>query len=146
MAVLKNINFKISNSWVDMGNLVYPVGSIFQSTSSTSPATMFGGTWERIKDKFLLSAGDSYAAAATGGEAEHTLTVNEMPRHTHYFRCNYFNQQASQSLQYGNYPIRLQADSASNWNDDELLGTRGADQPHNNMPPYVAVYCWKRTA
>ena len=59
----------------------YPVGAIYISTISTSPASLFGGTWEQLKDRFLLGAGDTYAAGATGGEAAHALTVNEMPPH-----------------------------------------------------------------
>ena len=64
-------------------NAIYPVGSIYMSVNSTSPATLFGGTWERIKDRFLLAAGDAYAAGGTGGEATHTLTEGEMPAHSH---------------------------------------------------------------
>ena len=64
---------------------VYPVGSIYKSTNSMSPAELFGGTWERIKDQFLLASGDTYAAGSTGGEATHTLTTNEMPSHSHEY-------------------------------------------------------------
>lgn len=83
MAVLKNINFKVSNSWVDAGSLTYPVGSVYSSTSPTSPATLFGGTWSQIKDRFLVGVGDSYSVKATGGENTHTLTVKEIPSHKH---------------------------------------------------------------
>ena len=62
-----------------IADLVYPVGSIYMSVNSTSPATLFGGTWTQIQDTFLLAAGSTYAAGATGGEATHTLTENEMP-------------------------------------------------------------------
>ena len=53
--------------------LIYPVGSIYMSVNSTSPASLFGGTWEQIKDTFLLSAGDTYTAGATGGSATKNL-------------------------------------------------------------------------
>lgn len=70
----------------DLANLVYPVGSIYMSTSNVSPATLFSGTtWEQIQDKFLLSAGSTYTAGSTGGEATHVLTEAEMPAHTHTF-------------------------------------------------------------
>ena len=64
---------------------VYPVGSIYMSVNSTDPGTLFGGTWQRLKDRFLLAAGDSYAAGAAGGEASHTLTAAEsgVPAHAH---------------------------------------------------------------
>ena len=66
-----------------MLNAVYPVGSIYMSVNSTSPSSLFGGTWVQLKDRFLLGAGDTYSAGATGGAATHTLTAAEMPGHTH---------------------------------------------------------------
>ena len=57
----------------------YPVGSIYMSVNSTSPADLFGGTWEQIKDTFLLAAGDTYSAGSTGGETEGWLTIDEIP-------------------------------------------------------------------
>ena len=64
-------------------NLIYPIGSIYTSTRNVSPATFLGGTWTQIKDTFLLTAGDTYQAGTTGGEATHTLTAQEMPSHAH---------------------------------------------------------------
>lgn len=61
----------------------HPVGSLYWSREATDPAELFGGVWRRVKDKFILAAGDSYAAGSTGGEAEHTLTLAESPAHTH---------------------------------------------------------------
>lgn len=72
----------ISNGIVD---LIYPVGSIYMSVNSTSPATLFGGTWTQLQDRFLIGAGSSYAVNATGGSTTHTLTTAEMPSHTHTF-------------------------------------------------------------
>ena len=66
-------------------NLVYPVGSIYLSSKNTNPGTLFGGTWTQIKDKFILTAGDSYSNGATGGAATVTLTVSNMPSHSHSF-------------------------------------------------------------
>ncbi len=76
---------------------IYPVGSIYMSVNSTSPATLFGGTWTQLKDRFLVGAGNSYSVNATGGATSqsytpkgsvgsHTLTVSEMPRHGHNVR------------------------------------------------------------
>ena len=61
----------------------YPIGSIYMSLDATSPADIFGGVWERLKDRFLMPAGDTYAAGTTGGSAEQTLLVDNMPAHTH---------------------------------------------------------------
>ena len=66
-------------------NLVYPVGSIYWSSKNTNPATLFGGTWTQIKDRFILAAGDYYSNGATGGAATVTLTVSNMPSHNHSF-------------------------------------------------------------
>ena len=66
-------------------NLVYPVGSIYWSSKNTNPGTLFGGTWTQIKDKFILTAGDYYSNGATGGAATVTLTVSNMPSHSHSF-------------------------------------------------------------
>ena len=62
---------------------VWPVGSIYMSVNSTNPGTLFGGTWTQLQNRFLLGAGSSYTNGATGGEATHTLTTNEMPSHKH---------------------------------------------------------------
>ena len=69
-------------------NLIYPIGSIYLSVNSTSPQQLFGGEWEQIKDKFLLSAGDTYSSGSEGGEATHTLTNDEMPAHRHTIYMN----------------------------------------------------------
>ena len=66
-------------------NLVYPVGSIYWSSNNTNPGTLFGGTWTQIKDRFILAAGDYYSNGATGGAATVTLTVSNMPSHSHSF-------------------------------------------------------------
>ena len=64
---------------------IYPVGSIYMSVNSTNPKDLFGGTWERLKDRFLLGSGDSYSAGATGGASSVTLSSNQIPGHTHSF-------------------------------------------------------------
>lgn len=134
-------------------NIIYPVGSIYMSTSSTSPATLFAGTsWERIEGRFLLAAGSTYAAGSTGGEATHTLTVAEMPNHDH-------NQVAENEPQGGTGPLVAenmdgdvptgvvnQGNTLANNKSTINTAPAGGGQAHNNMPPYLAVYVWKRTA
>lgn len=79
-----NGNVKVeSTSLSAIVDLIYPVGSLYWSKKSTSPATLFGGTWTQIKDKFILAAGDSYAQGATGGSATVTLTTAQLPAHSH---------------------------------------------------------------
>ncbi len=74
----------VKKSRQNIVDIVYPVGSIYMSTASTSPATLFGGTWEALDDgRVLIGANSTYAAGATGGEFQHKITVNELPSHSH---------------------------------------------------------------
>lgn len=115
----------------------YPVGSIYLSVNSTNPSTLFGGTWKRIQDVFLLAAGSQYSAGSTGGEATHALTVDEMPSHTHYVRGSGFNQGAG---------LTASVSDSSDAYRPLAASSAGGNAAHNNMPPYLAVYMWKRTA
>lgn len=122
---------------------LHPVGSIYISVSSTNPGSLFGGTWARIQDTFLLAAGSSYAAGSTGGEAQHKLTTDEMPSHNHWFWQN-----PSAGIgpgSYGNEAYLAQSKVSSNAGRGYTSNEGGA-QAHNNMPPYLAVYVWQRTA
>ena len=118
---------------------MYPVGSIYLSTNSTNPATFIGGTWERLKDVFLLAAGDTYAAGSTGGEAEHTLHWAELPQSTVVATA-----QVSGKHVFGKVQIADDDSWYAITNNDYDLPNSG--KAHNNMPPYLAVYIWKRTA
>lgn len=120
-------------------DFTYPVGSIYMSVSSTSPATLFGGTWQQIEDTFLLSAGSTYTAGDTGGEAAHTLTVDEIPAHSHVQGKKYSTALGAYSP---DAPWTANSGTIYNW----PTGDTGGDQAHNNMPPYLVVYMWKRTA
>lgn len=117
----------------------YPVGAIYLSVTDANPAALFGGTWERIGGCFLLGADSTYAGGSTGGEAEHTLTSDEMPRHNHEID----NLNAS-----GNATpyMTVQAQDKKGFGGNVKTMYAGGNQLHNNMPPYLAVYMWKRTA
>lgn len=149
-----------------VANDIYPVGSIYMSVNDTSPATLFGGTWERIKDKFLLSAGDSYSAGSTGGAATVALTTANMAAHTHgskslsgTFRIRKSTGDANEitnvsgivtsaaysttnttitnsSTKYGQQTITINATHEHT--------SVGSGTAHENMPPYLAVYVWQR--
>ena len=123
----------------EIGDLIYPVGSIYMSVNDVNPSILFGGTWEKIKDKFLLASGDTYNVGTTGGESEHTLTIDEMPSHTHSVNLKWDTAGgASASTSYSDTsPLRV---------GDYQTGLNGGGQPHNNMPPYLTVNVWKRTA
>ena len=138
---------------------IYPVGSIYMSVNSANPGTLFGGTWEQIQDTFLLAAGQTYAAGATGGEAAHTLTQNEMPAHTHPAATGGdwgMPEMKNVANKSGIWPAPLgtgghivfgaESDGTTYLSIQAATGSRGNNVAHNNMPPYLAVYVWKRTA
>ena len=153
-------------------DLVYPVGSIYMSTSSTSPATLFSGTtWTQLKDRFLLAAGDSYSAGGTGGAASVVLDTTQLPAHTHGSYAmsgdirlrGLSNGSALGDLNAGSGGMTssetgasigcVNVGTGSNQNSTviHITGTHehasvGNGQAHNNMPPYLAVYMWERTA
>lgn len=134
-----NVRYFFSLIW----GLIYPVGSIYISVNSTSPETLFGGTWEAIEGRFLIAADSTFTAGSTGGEATHILTIEEMPAHTHHIKTNNddFNNTSSGGY-YGTHQ-----DGTTAWYDTSwYTQSTGGGQAHNNIPPYLAVYMWKRTA
>lgn len=139
---------------------VYPVGSIYMNVNSTNPGTLFGGTWEQIQGRFLLGTSNGYPAGSQGGEATHTLTTSEIPLHNHdigqegntsvTLPTEYAVDDSSKSQ----YVTTLQGGNAGYFKSSVTWGgkivTRNQTSPygqaHNNMPPYLSVYIWKRTA
>lgn len=132
----------------DLVDTIYPVGSIYMSVNSTSPQTLFGGTWERIQDKFLLASGTTYSNGATGGEATHTLNENELPYIEGTFpHIAYGQNKVSGHTVYTDGNVSDREGSASSSSNKHIYKfSFGSGQAHNNMPPYLAVYVWKRTA
>lgn len=129
------------SNWINLLEVVYPIGSIYQSTKSTSPASIVGGAWRQIKAKFLLGAGNGYTLNSTGGEEEHTLTIDEIPSHTHDINLYYHsNGGGHRSVN------RSQWSDANDSGGRFVTGSRGGGQAHNNMPPYQAVSIWERVA
>ena len=132
-------------------DVVYPVGSIYMSVNTVSPSVLFGfGVWEKIEDKFLLGSGTTYANGSTGGSADAVIVS-----HSH------------QSSADGEYIVTSEEDTANNtrvaysasgnrWVDGQTspsnfhhrtrTNTVGEDGTGKNMPPYLAVNIWKRTA
>lgn len=140
---------------------VYPIGSYYWSDDPTDPSELFGGTWERIKDKFIYALGDEGNVGDTGGSETHTLTVSEMPSHTHTQNAhNHTQAQHRHFLGYNsgtggnsNCMYKSTASGATSYSDyqtptiNSTTATNqntGGGQAHNNMPPYMKTYCWKR--
>ena len=121
-------------SWISTLLSSYPVGSIYMSTSSTSPATLFGGTWTQLEDCFLLTAGQTYTAGDTGGAASHThetqnhtLTTNEMPSHTHIGRIGYM--ESGYGMNIPTWSAYLDGSGTGPWGasgNNSIKGTNGS--------------------
>jgi hypothetical protein len=134
---------------------IYPVGSIYISTVSTNPNTLFGiGTWAAIQGRFLIGADGTYTAGSTGGAADHTLATANMPSHSHSLTS--FSHLATvgasgggasdngggslaQGATSGRF-THVQGVSAS------TISNTGSGTAVNHLPPYLAVYMWQRTA
>lgn len=138
-----------SENPVNIVDIVYPIGSIYMSVNNVSPSILFGGTWEQLKDRFLLGAGDSYTAGSTGGEAAHKLTITEMPTHRHAgirVAQNYLTAWATENAGTSSgFELSSMFKTGLENGLNKFSGDySGGDEPHNNMPPYLAVYMWKR--
>ena len=156
-----NINGTLKVNNINIFDLIYPVGSIYMSVNGTSPEVLFGGTWEQIQGQFLLGMSSSYPAGSSGGEATHTLTSHEIPLHGHYLgqqgntsRMLPTNH-ATEDPSHEYYVTEVESSGSTylkpnvTWGGYLTAGTlidTPYNQPHNNMPPYLAVAMWKRTA
>lgn len=144
----------------------YPVGSIYMSTSSTSPSSLFGGSWERIKDKFLLGVGNTYGENKTGGSAAVTLKTEQIPGHSHTWSQSSCTEGGWHTHRIGGdhdagkgsygWSLHNNDSGAQGWCSYTTgagshthtiggsIGSTGGGQSHDNMPPYTTVYIWKR--
>lgn len=139
---------KNGNSWMNYNLLnSYPVGAIYQSWNSTSPSSLFGGQWTPITEKFLYC---SNSAGGTGGASSVTLNVNQMPSHSHKFRAN-----ASDGALLNTVVVtdasKTTKSGADFWSAggtvfNASIAYEGGGQSHENMPPYVRCYAWRRHA
>lgn len=117
-------------------DFIFPVNSVYISYSQVSPAELFGGTWTRIENRFLWGTTSGGTIGQTGGSQTHTLTVDEMPKHDH---GSYYTNATTTNFSYawltpngsamGHGPV-----------------SAGGGKAHNNMPPYIQVSIWRRTA
>lgn len=139
-----NVNNKLYFDDGSLGLQSYPVNSIYISYSHTSPASLFGGTWTRITNTFLWATDSGGTIGGTGGEKSHTLTVNEMPSHSHNGKVN----TATDGHYSGNYnEVKRYSEAITNTIiETQITNSVGGGAAHNNMPPYTQVSIWRRTA
>lgn len=155
-----------TTAWVKskMLDFIYPIGSIYMSVNNVSPQTFLGGTWVALQDRFLIGAGHSYAVNATGGATTHTLSVNEMPSHSHTFAGSSIGSHTHTYTYFKLKDPRFSHGSFTGAEDTERMdqtsttsnsgasgvsgsiAASGGNQAHSIMNPYLAVYMWKRTA
>lgn len=146
-----------------LADILYPVGSIYLSVNSTSPADLFGGTWEQITNKFLYctttsnttGGSNSVEYTPTGNINGHTLTIDEIPSHTHkvdrYDSVGLNNHPISSGNNYqgicaeGSPSARMTTTGAGG-GKAHGHGFTGTKATINTMPAYYTVYCWRRTA
>lgn len=121
-------------------DIVYPIGSIYMNVSAINPNKILGGSWEQIKDVFLLASGNVFPNSTVGGEVMHTLTINEIPSHTHPMRMNWGDATGNVVFSSGK-DFTLSVDQGNSF-----TYPNGLSEPHNNMPPYFTVCVWKRVA
>ena len=146
----KVLNESINSLTNNLINLIYPVGSIYMSVNNVSPASFLGGTWEAIRDRFLLAAGSSYSAGSTGGAATVTLTENEIPSHEGHLTANNTNTGGNTARYLNQTVLTTYGSTGRGWSvqsSNEIVPaghSKGGSQAHNNMPPYLTVYIWKR--
>lgn len=146
-------------------NSIYPIGAIYMSVNNVNPGTIFGGTWTQIKDTFLLAAGNTYTAGSTGGKAKVKLSVENLPSHTHTGKTHVDGAHVHDSTAYGwmidgiGNARAAVAEGSSGFGADIRIRNSNSEHQHwfttdatgsgtdiENMPPYLTVYVWKRTA
>lgn len=130
--------------------LTHPVGTPYASENPTSPAELYGGTWERIEGRFIMGASDTYPAGSTGGSATHTQAQNEVAGHTHLQRLRVSGSPGNEVMGFadGQYKVLKASDSMSILN----AGNTGENYNQNGVVPmdiinpYYSMYIWRRVA
>lgn len=128
-------------------NNLFPIGFIVSVNSATfDPNVIYGGTWERLKGKMIIGVDeddtDFATGGLTGGEKKHTLTVDEMPSHTHEMIYGYGS--GSETTYNASVTGKQKSITGATYTTENVR--TGGDQPHNNMPPYITAYMWIKTA
>lgn len=137
----------LTEQYSSLIDIVYPVGSIYMSVNAADPSTLFSGTsWEKLEGRFLLGSDSTYTPGSTGGEATHTLTYNEMPKHTHPMYSYNPGGDGTWTPDEGSYLVNSVTDNKTTWWARLAMGYAGGGAAHNNMPPYLVVNMWKRTS
>ena len=137
-------------SYVNLGQIMYPVGSIFISTNRISPSNLFGGSWTRIEGAFVRGCKDTdlHKLGEFTGEDNHLLTIQEMPRHSHEvaWETPSFNDHKINTNLWFQLPYVWHNSPEEKVADGSSLGATGDSTPHNNVPRALQCIIWRRTA
>lgn len=131
---------------------VYPIGSVYISVVSTSPATLFGfGTWAAFATGRTLVGIDANQAEfntveETGGATTHALSEAEMPAHKHISGSAEFNSNSAYGVAPSGPAGNINQQNETTGDNHAYTSTTGSGSAHNNLQPYIVVYMWKRTA
>lgn len=140
-----NLVNPLAEKFASIIDIVYPVGSIYMSVNAADPSKLFSGTtWEKLEGRFLLGSSSTYTNGATGGEATHTLTTGEMPKHTHLMYSGNSGGDGTWEPDGGSYLVDSVTDNKTTWWAPLGMNYAGGSAAHNNMPPYLVVNMWKR--
>lgn len=132
----------------NLGTIIHPVGSVYISEKPDDPANLFGGTWEQIKDTFILAAGNNYKAGETGGEATHSHNLTSAT-HARIIGTgtNLYEQYISVNEKWDisvgfDMPTQKHPSETTNY----AVPVKGGTEKTNTLPPYKVMYVWKRVA
>lgn len=133
---------------------IYPVGCIYESVNSANPSTLFGGTWEafgsgRVTVGFDAGQTEFNSVEKTGGAKTHTLSVDEMPSHTHVQDAHTHDVGSANDLLSDLGDSHYFAGNTSTVVSSSTTATNqntGGGQAHNNLQPYIVTYKFKHTA
>lgn len=132
----------------------YPLGKVLIFADDTDPATLYGGTWERIKGAFIWGIDDGETAGVTGGEKTHTLTEAELPAIDGRIATAVVGAHGTKGVtghaygtDFGSVTKPIVGAEGKAGDDQYGYGYKfGGGRAHNNMPPYYGAYVWRRTA
>lgn len=156
MAKLINLEVENTKSVIDiikndMLEMMYPIGSVYISTTENNPLELFGfGEWEALPDRFLLGAGDTHSPGTTGGSQTHLHDQGDLEA------CIGSGWNDANSIAFANSD-KYTASRGNTYKVSGTTSTSGGTRSHNtdvvgytgtssNMPPYLVVYMWTRVA